>query len=70
AREYPGAAVVDGKVVLKDRRRTISIERVDGDVIRLIFERADGERRSYLFGRVDFAMKLPQIKDDGEGCTF
>lgn len=70
AREYPDAVVVEGKVVLKDRRRTISIERLSTDVLRLTFGRSDGERRSYLFGRYDFALRLPQVKAEGEGCTF
>jgi len=70
AREYPDAAVVEGKVVLTDRRRTVYIERYNTDILKLTFERSDGDKHSYLFGRLDFALKLPQVKAVGEGCTF
>lgn len=69
ARPYPEAAVDQDRVVLRERRRTIYLERVDEQVIRVSFERRN-RTKSYLYGRLDFALPLPTAAKDEKGCDY
>jgi len=69
ARLYPEAKVEDGKVVLRERRRTVYLERVNDQIIRVTFERR-ARSKSYLYGRLDYALELPAAAKDEKGCEF
>jgi len=70
AKEYPKVQLADGRVTLKERRKTIHLEAVSPDILRITFERTQGRARSYLYGRLAFAKDLPLSTEKDEGCQF
>ncbi|MFH1811349.1 MAG: hypothetical protein ABIJ09_21595 [Pseudomonadota bacterium] len=70
ARRYPDPRLVQGVLVIEERRRTIEIARMPGDLLRVRFVRSGGRTRSYLYGRVEVARALPMVEVDDEGCEY
>ena len=70
ARDFPDASIERGRVVLRERRRTITLERYKPGVLWVRFTRKNGRERSYLYGKLMVAKALPLASQNEPGCEF
>ena len=66
----PPLVLEDGRLQIVQPHRSITIERVTDQVIRLTFQRRGQQPKSYLYGSIEFAQKLPMGRSAESGCPM
>ncbi len=70
ARRYEAPVLSNGVLRVTERRRSVQIERVAPQILRITFVRRGGKQKSYTYGQADYVATLPMVAVDDEGCEF